>query len=104
MLTGGCRCQDGSHQLNVASERTYQVLRNLYEELDSLFPDVPFHLGGSNIKPKCWEDTASGSDFWATHSLDELSSRAMVNFFYNETLSILSDLGREAIVWYELLR
>lgn len=41
-------------QLNITSERTYEVIGNVYNELSEIFPDNFFHVGNDELQVKCF--------------------------------------------------
>jgi hexosaminidase len=44
-------------QLNPLHPLTYKVVKNLVEEVASLFPDNFFHGGGDEVNPNCWNNS-----------------------------------------------
>ena len=61
--------------LNVASNRTFEVIDGLLGECTGrapragLFPDDFLHLGGDEVNTDCWTKTPSISSWLSTHNL-----------------------------------
>lgn len=86
----------------MASEHTYVVLKQVLKDLDKLFPKgIPFHIGGRDMDLDCWGDKSVESNFWDTHPLPGKSTvKALGDYFFKQVYSTLSELQRDAIVWY----
>ncbi|RDW81698.1 beta-N-acetylhexosaminidase [Aspergillus mulundensis] len=46
--------QPNPGQLDIINPKTYEVVRNVYEELSGIFDDNWFHVGGDEIQPNCY--------------------------------------------------
>ncbi len=57
-------------QLNPLHPLTYKVVKNLIEEVASLFPDNFFHGGGDEVNPNCWNNSLDIQvSFTCSHSV-----------------------------------
>ncbi|KAJ9608730.1 woronin body major protein [Cladophialophora chaetospira] len=68
-------------QLDILNNNTYEVVKNVYTELSSLFIDNIFHVGADEIQTGCYNYSALARDYFAQNS-----SRT-----YNDLLQIWVD-------------
>ncbi|KAH8429954.1 beta-N-acetylhexosaminidase [Aspergillus melleus] len=52
-------------QLDIIYPKTYEVVRDVYEELSDLFPDHWFHVGADEIQPNCFNFSSHVSKWFA---------------------------------------
>ena len=68
-------------QLDILNNKTYDVVKNVYTELSSLFTDNIFHVGADEIQTGCYNFSAAARQYFAQNS-----SRT-----YNDLLQIWVD-------------
>ncbi|EFA79432.1 beta-N-acetylhexosaminidase [Heterostelium album PN500] len=82
--------------LDIASEGTYDFLRNFFTEMTQLFPDAYFHTGGDEVVFGCWTaDPAIQS--WMNKM--GFSTSVAFEYFENQMDDILIPLNRTKITW-----
>lgn len=68
----GIAAEPNPGQLDIAYDKTYEVVESVFDELNSLFPDSFFHVGHDELNPNCynfsnnvwqWYDE-TGGDFY----------------------------------------
>ncbi|XP_037295173.1 beta-hexosaminidase subunit beta isoform X2 [Manduca sexta] len=88
----------GLGPLNPISSTTYKLLRELFEEVQGVFPDSYFHIGGDEVSLGCWESNPNIKKYMNKHhmTITQLHSKFML-----KALNILRNDTR-AIVWQEV--
>ncbi|KAJ5085502.1 hypothetical protein N7532_010273 [Penicillium argentinense] len=52
-------------QLDIIYNKTYEVVRNVYNELSEIFPDNWFHVGADELQPGCYNFSSYVSNWFA---------------------------------------
>ncbi|THC87218.1 hypothetical protein EYZ11_013335 [Aspergillus tanneri] len=52
-------------QLDIIYDGTYEVVRDVYNELSDIFPDHWFHVGGGEIQPNCFNFSSHVREWFA---------------------------------------
>ncbi|GCB25592.1 beta-hexosaminidase 1 [Aspergillus awamori] len=52
-------------QMDIIYNRTYDVVRQVYNELSNIFPDNWFHVGADEIQPNCFNFSSYVTDWFA---------------------------------------
>ncbi|KAA8642297.1 hypothetical protein EYZ11_010374 [Aspergillus tanneri] len=52
-------------QLDIIYDGTYEVVRDVYDELSDIFPDNWFHIGGDEIQPNCFNFSSHVREWFA---------------------------------------
>lgn len=86
-------------QLDILSNKTYEVTGKVYKELTSIFPDSFFHIGGDELHINCYNFSSSVRAFFASgKTMGDLVQtwvdRAIPNFrrYANRTLVMWEDV------------
>ena len=87
--------------LDPTRESTYELLQVLFTELAQVFPDEYVHIGGDEVHPAWWSEDPTVAEFMQAHGLEDV--RAVQNHFTQRVVSMLSELGKRAIGWDEVL-
>jgi len=82
-------------------ESTYHFLEAFIGEMAQLFPDPYFHIGGDEVNPKQWNQSARIRDFIRQHKLD--GPHGLQAYFNQRILKILEKNGKTMIGWDEIL-
>src|SRR6185369_14854487 len=82
-------------------ESTYQFLDNFLGEVTQLFPDPYFHIGGDEVNPKQWNDSARIKEFARQHKLD--GPHGLQAYFNQRVLKMLEKYCKTMIGWDEIL-
>jgi hexosaminidase len=82
-------------------ESTYQFLDAFITEMAQLFPDPYFHIGGDEVNPKQWNQSARIKEFIQQHKLD--GPHGLQAYFNQRILKILEKNGKTMIGWDEIL-
>jgi hexosaminidase len=87
-------------QLDILSNKTYEVTGKLFKELSGLFPDNWFHIGGDELHKNCYNFSAATREFFAdNHTMFDLTQywvdHAIPNFKRqaNKTLVMWEDVA-----------
>ena len=87
--------------MNPAREETFQFLDQFLGEMTALFPDPYFHLGGDEVDPTQWNQSASIQDFARGRNLrtpDDIEA-----YFIERAQQILKKYGKTMVGWDEVL-
>ncbi|KAL8495865.1 hypothetical protein ACS0TY_019836 [Phlomoides rotata] len=91
--------EPGSGQLNPLNPKTYQVVKNLVNDVVSMFSDQFFHAGADEITPNCWKIDPSIQAFLSNNGT--LSN--ILEIFINSTLPHILSLNRTVVYWEDVL-
>ncbi|MDR1116948.1 MAG: beta-N-acetylhexosaminidase [Oscillospiraceae bacterium] len=83
------------------SEKTYQLIEKLLEELCLLFPSSRFHLGGDEVPKKEWKKCeccqAKIREMGLSNEIE------LQGYFTNRLIDILKKHGKRAVLWNDSL-
>jgi hexosaminidase len=82
-------------------EATYQFLDAFIGEMAQLFPDPFFHIGGDEVNPKQWNQSARIQEFARQHQLD--GAHGLQAYFNQRIQKTLEKYGKTMIGWDEIL-
>lgn len=82
-------------------EQTYRFLAGFFSEMTGIFPDDYVHIGGDETTGVAWAGSPRIMASLRAH--DRESRAALQGYFTRRLVAILSDLGRKAIGWNEIL-
>lgn len=86
--------------LNPLDESVYEAIDALLDELGDIFPDEYIHVGGDEVSPTWWqEDDAIG----AYLREQQMSAQDLQNVFLRRVCSMVSNTGKQAVAWDEVL-
>ena len=88
--------------LNVADEAVYQVIDNLFGELAGIFPDPYVHIGGDEVLPGWWEQSAEIRA--RMERLGLADAVALQAHFNARVAAIATGHGKQTIGWDEVLK
>ncbi|XP_035437543.2 beta-hexosaminidase subunit beta [Spodoptera frugiperda] len=78
---------------------TYKLIGELFHEVQELFPDKYFHLGGDEVALNCWTSNPEIQKFMDNHKLTNNSE--LHAYFMTKVLPLL-DQKSKPIVWQEV--
>lgn len=91
--------EPGTGQLNPLNPDTYKVVRNVIDDLASLFPDNFFHGGADEVIPNCWKTDPIIQKFLSKNrTLSEV-----LEIFINETYPYIRSHNRTVVYWEDVL-
>lgn len=89
-------------QLDVANDATYTVLKDVYNDISSMFTDQFFHVGGDELNSGCY-NASKNIQKW----LKEDSSRTLsdlVQQWIDKALPIFKNrVGRKLVMWADIV-
>jgi len=100
-----CPSPDCGQPLNPANPATFELIDALLgectgrEQNKGLFPEHLIHLGGDEVKTKCWTKTPSVAK-WLNAS--NLTAQGAYGYFVNKTAHLAIKMGRRPIQWNEV--
>jgi len=87
--------------MDPSREETYKFLDKFLGEMTALFPDQYFHVGGDEVDPTQWKQSASIQAFARAHHLktpDDLQA-----YFIHRVEGLVKKYGKTMIGWDEVL-
>ncbi len=87
--------------INPAREETYQFLDTFLGEMTALFPDHYFHIGGDEVEPTQWAQSASIQAFARARHFE--TPGGLHAYFNHRVQEILKKYGKTMVGWDEIL-
>ena len=87
--------------LDPTNERTYVILKEVFEEIAPLFPGKYFHIGGDENEGKHWHENPAIQKFMKKNGLK--SNHDLQTHFNIRLEKILNHLGKELMGWEEIM-
>ncbi|XP_047170906.1 beta-hexosaminidase 2-like isoform X2 [Vigna umbellata] len=91
--------QPGTGHLNPLNPKTYQVLKNVIQDITTLFPEPFFHSGADEIVPGCWKTDSTIQK----HLSNGGTLNQVLEKYINNTLPYIVSLNRTVIYWEDVL-
>ncbi|CUM62460.1 uncharacterized protein PRCAT00000010001 [Priceomyces carsonii] len=89
-------------QLDILYNKTYDIVKNVYDELSSLFGDNIFHVGADELQSNCYKFSSSIQNW-----LDEDSSRTIkdvTQLWVDKSLPIFNNTkNRRLMMWEDII-
>lgn len=79
-------------------EEVYIFLKKFFEEMNDLFPDEYWHIGGDENNGNQWDTNEAIQKYMKENNLKD--NHALQNYFNERIGSILSNLNKTMIGWY----
>ncbi|WP_299941713.1 family 20 glycosylhydrolase [uncultured Microbulbifer sp.] len=90
-----------SDPLDPTKEKNIQFIKTLIGEMSALFPDLYFHMGGDEVNYDAWLKNDEILAFMRANGLEK--PQDLQAYFIRRYYDILTDLGKVAIGWEEIL-
>jgi hexosaminidase len=91
----------GGSVMDPSKESTYDFLDGFIGEMTQLFPDPYFHIGGDEVNPRIWNQSASIQAFAKEQGLKD--APAIQVYFNQRLLKIVQKYGKTMVGWDEIL-
>jgi hexosaminidase len=87
--------------LDPTREATYKLLNTVFAEMEKLFPDQYFHIGGYEVDGKYWDKDANIQAWMRAHNIKD--DHALQTHFTKRVQEIVRKHGKEMEGWDEIL-
>ncbi len=87
--------------LDPTNEKTYQVLKDLFKEMATLFPDHYVHIGGDENEGKHWDENDKIVAFKKKHGFE--TNHDLQTYFNLKLQKILEEEGKKLVGWEEIM-
>ncbi|KAL7604910.1 beta-hexosaminidase 2 [Lactuca sativa] len=91
--------EPGTGHLNPLIPKTYDVVKNVFTELTTLFPDTFFHGGADEVVPGCWKADPTIQKYLANNG----TLSQVLEIFINSTYPYILSLNRTAVYWEDVI-
>ncbi|XP_057512644.1 beta-hexosaminidase 2-like [Actinidia eriantha] len=91
--------EPGTGHLNPLNPKTYQVIKNVINDVATMFPEPFYHAGADEIIPGCWKADPSIQTFLANNG----TLSQLLEVFVNSTFPYLVSLNRTVVYWEDVL-
>jgi hexosaminidase len=87
--------------LDPTQEATYRLLDTVFAEMESLFPDRYFHIGGDEVDGKYWDADGHIQAWMRAHQIKD--NHALQMYFARRVQKIVEKHGKNMEGWDEIL-
>lgn len=87
--------------LDPTNEATYKLLDRVFGEMEKLFPDQYFHIGGDEVDGKYWDTDAHIQAWMHEHNIKD--DHALQTYFTKRVQTIVHKHGKDMEGWDEIL-
>lgn len=91
--------EPGTGHLNPLIPKTYEVLKNVFDDMTSLFPEPFYHAGADEIIPACWKADPTIQTFLSNGG----TLSQLLETFVNSTFPYIVSLNRTVVYWEDVL-
>jgi hexosaminidase len=94
--------QPNPGQLDILNPSTYEVVKNVYDELSTLFTDKVFHVGGDEIQTGCYNFSSLVREYFASN--DSRTWSDLNQHWIDNALPIFNTVpGRRLMMWEDVV-
>ncbi len=86
--------------LDPTRDAVYEALGKLFDDVVRVFPDRFVHIGGDEVNPKWWQESATTQQFMRERGIAD--SDALQSYFNERLADLLIDRGRMLVGWDEI--
>jgi hexosaminidase len=87
--------------LNPTRDATYKLIDTVFGEMEALFPDRYFHIGGDEVDGKYWDADAQIQSWMHAHHIKD--NHALQTYFTKRVQQIVEKHGKKMAGWDEIL-
>lgn len=91
--------EPGTGHLNPLNPKTYQVVKNVINDVTKMFPDSFYHAGGDEIVPGCWKADPLVQSYLAKNG----TLSQLLELFVKSTLPYILSRNRTVVYWEDVL-
>lgn len=89
-------------QLEILNDDIYDVIKNIYDELSSVFPENIFHVGADELQAQCYNYSTITQDWFAANSLR--TYKDLSQYYLDHALPIFNNhTNRRLMMWEDIL-
>lgn len=85
--------------LNPMQKYTYDVMRNIFQEIIGTFKDKYIHLGMDEVYYACWESSPEIADFMRQQGFDSVNQ--VEQYYVKKTMENVQRLGAKYMIWQD---
>jgi hexosaminidase len=85
--------------LDPMNPRAYEVMKNIFSELKTVFKDEYIHLGMDEVYYECWKSSPVVKKFMEENNYTEVSQ--FEQHYVSKTLQNVADIGYKYLIWQD---
>lgn len=85
--------------LNPMQNYTYDVMKNIFQEVIETFKDKYIHLGMDEVYYSCWESSPEIAEFMQEQGFDAINQ--VEQYYVKRTLANVQNLGAKYMIWQD---
>lgn len=95
--------QPNPGQLDIANDKTYEVVEKVYNDLSSLFTDNWFHVGGDELQPNCFNTSKHVRDWFKKDSSRTFND--LLQHWVDKTVPMMKKAkkDRRLVMWEDMV-
>jgi hexosaminidase len=95
-------CPTAQEPMNPTVSDTYNFVKNIYLDLNDIFPDEFVHVGGDEVwmSEQCWLNDTKIAAWMTDHDMNETVQ--LYEYFETQLLQIVAGFDKTPIVWQEV--
>jgi hexosaminidase len=87
--------------LDPTNPQTYKIINQVFGEMEELFPDAYFHIGGDEVDPKYWNHDPKIQAWMRAHNIS--NAHDLQTYFTLRVQKIVAQHGKHMEGWDEIL-
>ncbi|XP_071736050.1 beta-hexosaminidase 2-like [Rutidosis leptorrhynchoides] len=91
--------EPGTGHLNPLIPKTYDVIKNIVQEITTMFPDSFYHGGADEVVPGCWKADPTIQNYLANNG----TLSQILEIFINKTNPYILAQNRTAVYWEDVI-
>lgn len=91
--------EPGTGQLNPLNPKTYEILKNVINDVTTMFPEPFFHAGADEVVPGCWKVDPTIQTFLANNG----TLSQVLGIFVNTTYPYIASQNRTVVYWEDVM-
>jgi len=94
-------CEKPGGTLDITNDKNVELIETLFKELKSIFKDEYLHIGGDEVRRKCWTENDKVKAWMKEHHLKD---EDLESYWMGRVQNISTALGYKTMVWEETFR
>lgn len=84
--------------LDPTQDKTFTLIKDIFTEMSSLFPDNMIMLGGDEVLTSCYNEIPNLKDFMTKNNIKDL--QGVFQYHLEKSRSVLSQVNKDKVALY----